>query len=79
MKIPTGNPAQDWLVIPFVMLLGLFFIGSVIQQLFGIPNAAKYVFWAVGGLPLFVLYFKRLTPYYLAPEKPRPRRRKRSP
>jgi hypothetical protein len=46
---------------------------------FDLPNAVKVLFWAVGGLPLFVLYFKRLVPHYLPSSKKRRARKRRRP
>ena len=45
-----------YVVIPLVAVIGVYVVGSVIFQLFGVPAIA--LFCAVGGLAFFVKFFK---------------------
>ena len=46
------------IAIPVVALLGIFLVGSFMESLFGVPEAAKKLFWAVGGIAFFAWYFR---------------------
>ena len=48
-----------FIVTPFIILLGIFFIGAVIETLFGIPKVTAYLFSSIGGIGLAVVYFQR--------------------
>lgn len=48
------------LIIPIVAIFSIYIVGQFIEALFGIPEAAKILFWAVGGIGFFALYFKLL-------------------
>lgn len=48
-----------FIVTTFIILLGIFFIGTVIETLFGIPKVAAYLFSSIGGIGLAVVYFQR--------------------
>jgi hypothetical protein len=49
-----------FIVIPIFAVLGIYIVGTLIEDLFGIPEAGKILFWAVGGIGFFALYFKTL-------------------
>jgi len=49
-----------FIIIPLVAIIGIYIVGEFIEALFGIPEAAKILFWAVGGIGFFALYFKSL-------------------
>ena len=49
-----------FIVIPVLAVLGIYIVGQLIEDLFGIPEAAKVLFWAIGGISFFALYFKSL-------------------
>ena len=47
-----------FIVIPALALLGIFLAGVFIESLFGVPDAVKKLFWAVGGIGFFAWYFR---------------------
>lgn len=49
-----------FLIIPIFAIFGIYITGVLIEELFGIPEAAKILFWAVGGIGFFALYFRSL-------------------
>jgi hypothetical protein len=49
-----------FIVVPLFAVLGIYIVGTLIEDLFGIPEAAKVLFWAVGGISFFALYFRAL-------------------
>ena len=51
---------MKFLIIPIFAVLGIYIVGELIQELFGIPEAGKILFWAVGGIGFFAIYFKTL-------------------
>ena len=48
------------IIIPIIAVFGIYIVGTLIEALFGIPEAGKILFWAVGGIGFFALYFKTL-------------------
>lgn len=48
-----------FLFIPLIAVIGIYAVGVAIQDLFELPNAAKYLFWAIGGIGFFALYFRK--------------------
>ena len=54
----------DWItkliLIPMFAIIGIYIVGQLISDLFGIPDSGKILFWAVGGIGFFALYFKAL-------------------
>jgi len=51
---------RDWIFIPIVALFGIYIVGVLIEDLFEVPNAVKYLFWAIGGIGFFATYFLNL-------------------
>jgi hypothetical protein len=55
---------QDWImkliIIPMLAVIGIYIVGELISSLFGIPEAGKILFWAIGGIGFFALYFKTI-------------------
>lgn len=49
---------RDLIFIPVVAIFGIYIVGVLIEDLFGVPNAVKYLFWAVGGIGFFAAYFR---------------------
>ena len=49
-----------FIVIPIFAIFGIYIVGELIENLFGIPEAGKLLFWAVGGIAFFALYFRAL-------------------
>ncbi len=49
-----------FIVVPMLAVIGIYIVGEMIQALFGIPEAGKVLFWAVGGIGFFAVYFKTL-------------------
>lgn len=47
-----------FIVIPIIALFGIYFAGTFMEALFGVPDAVKKLFWAVGGIAFFALYFR---------------------
>ncbi len=46
------------IVIPAIALLGIFLAGVFLETLFGIPDAVKKLFWAIGGIAFIAWYFR---------------------
>lgn len=53
-----NKTVKEMIYIPVVAILGIYIVGVLIQELFDIPNAVKYLFWAVGGIGFFAYYFR---------------------
>ena len=51
---------MKFIIVPICAVFGIYIVGELIQGLFGIPEAAKILFWAVGGIGFFALYFRSL-------------------
>jgi len=49
---------RDLIFIPVVAIFGIYIVGVLIEDLFGVPSAVKYLFWAVGGIGFFAVYFR---------------------
>ena len=53
---------REWvvklIVIPIIAVVGIYIAGVFIEELFGIPEAGKILFWAVGGIAFFGFYFR---------------------
>lgn len=47
-----------FIAIPAIALLGIFLAGTFMESLFGVVDAAKKLFWAVGGIAFFSWYFR---------------------
>jgi hypothetical protein len=48
-----------FLFVPLIAVIGIYVVGVAIQDFFELPNAAKYLFWAIGGIGFFALYFRK--------------------
>lgn len=48
-----------FIVIPIIFLIGIYVAGVFIQELFGASDAAKKLFWAVGGIAFVAYYFRK--------------------
>jgi len=53
-----NKTVRDLIFIPVVAILGIYIVGVFIEELFGVPSAVKYLFWAVGGIGFFAVYFR---------------------
>ena len=51
---------RDLVFIPVVAVIGIYVVGVLIEELFEVPNAVKYLFWAIGGIGFFAAYFLNL-------------------
>jgi hypothetical protein len=49
-----------FIIIPVFAILGIYIVGELISELFGVPEAAKILFWAIGGIGFFAFYFKSI-------------------
>jgi hypothetical protein len=49
-----------FIIIPIFAVLGIYIVGQLIESLFGIPEAGKILFWALGGIAFFAFYFKSI-------------------
>ena len=50
--------ALRFILIPIFALFGIYFSGELIQAFFEVPDAAKKLFWAIGGIAFFAWYFR---------------------
>jgi hypothetical protein len=55
-----GEIITKFIVIPVVAIFGIYIVGELMESLFGIPQAGKILFWAIGGIGFFALYFKSI-------------------
>lgn len=50
----------DFIVIPAIVLIGLYVTASIIDSMFQLNNQTfRIIFTGVGGVPFFIYYFKR--------------------
>ena len=49
----------DSIVVPCVVLIGIFLAGVFVEELIGFPDATKYIFFGVGGIGFLVYYFRK--------------------
>jgi|GEM_PF-4999518 len=54
-----------FIVIPALALLGIFLAGVFMETLFGVPEAGKKLFWAIGGIAFFAWYFREVFRKYI--------------
>lgn len=51
---------KDFIVIPVIVLIGLYVTASVIDSMLQLNNETfRIIFTGVGGVPFFIYYFKR--------------------
>jgi len=51
---------QDFIVIPVIVLIGLYVTASIIDSMLHLNNETfKIIFTGVGGIGFFIYYFKR--------------------
>lgn len=50
---------EKYIWAPLLAAIGIFIVGSFIEDAFGIHNAALLLFGATGGILLFAAFFKR--------------------
>jgi hypothetical protein len=53
-----GEIITKFILIPFFGVLSIWLVGQLIEALFGLPEAGKLLFWALGGIGFFALYFR---------------------
>ncbi len=60
-KMTGGEEVEEailkYIVVPIVAVIGVFVVGTIIFQLFGVPAIA--LFGAVGGVAFFAKFYKR--------------------
>lgn len=49
---------KKFIGIPVVFLIGVYVAGAMIEEFFGIPEAATYLFAAIGGIGFLAYYFR---------------------
>lgn len=49
---------RRFLVLPFILLVSIYVISAVVEQLFGIPAAATYIFAGIGGIGWLAYYYR---------------------
>lgn len=52
------DPVYIFIVLPFILLIGVYFIGSVAEELFGIPAVGTRIFLGIGGVGFLVYYYR---------------------
>lgn len=56
----VNKAITDFIVIPVIVLIGLYVTASVIDSMLHLNNETfKIIFTGVGGVPFFIYYFKR--------------------
>lgn len=49
---------QDFIIVPVVVLIGIYIAGVLVQDFFNLPSAVKYLFHGVGGVGFLIIYFR---------------------
>jgi len=57
--VPLNKTVKDFIFIPVVVLIGIYIAGVLVQDLFDLPNAVKYLFHGVGGIGFLIIYFRK--------------------
>ena len=54
----NNDPIQRFIAIPIVIVIGIFVVGAIVEELFGIPAAPARIFAGVGGIGFLVYYYR---------------------
>lgn len=66
-KSRVDRAIEDFIVIPFVALLGIYMTAAVIDSMLQINNVMfRVIFSGVGGVPFIIYYFKRKISEYMS-------------
>lgn len=56
----ASRAVTDFIVIPVIILLGIFITANVIDSMLNLNNETfRVLFTGIGGISCFILYFKR--------------------
>jgi len=55
---PVAKAVQQFVVLPIILLLGIYLTGSFVEALFGISAAATRIFVGIGGIGFLVYYYR---------------------
>lgn len=59
-KSRVDKAIEDFIVIPLIVVIGIYVVASVIGSILGLNNEfVKWFFAAVGGIGYFIYYFKK--------------------
>jgi hypothetical protein len=50
---------RNLVFIPVVAVIGIYVVEVLIEELFEVTSAVKYLFWGVGGIGFFAAYFRK--------------------
>jgi ABC-type Fe3+-siderophore transport system permease subunit len=57
---------QDFIVLPVIVLVGIYVTASLIDSMLLINNETfRIIFTCIGGVPFFIYYFKRKLAQYM--------------
>ncbi|MDO8531355.1 MAG: hypothetical protein Q7T26_04175 [Dehalococcoidia bacterium] len=55
----SENLVLHFMAIPTIVLISIYVAGTLVESLFGLPGAIKYIFLGIGGTGFVVVYFNR--------------------
>jgi hypothetical protein len=55
----TEKAIEDFIVIPFLIMLGLYITGAVVDSMLHTTYTFEILFAGVGGIPMLIYYFKK--------------------
>jgi hypothetical protein len=55
---PVGKAIQRFIVLPIILVFGIYLVGAFVEAFFKIPAAAVYIFSGVGGVAFLVYYYR---------------------
>lgn len=53
------SPLNAFIIVPLLAIIGIILIGSIIEDILGVPHATEALFIAVGGIWFFAKFFLR--------------------
>jgi len=55
---PVARAVQRFVILPIVLIVGIYIVGSFVEALFGISAAATRIFLGIGGIGFLVYYYR---------------------
>ena len=55
---PIARAVQRFVILPVVLILGIYIVGAFVEALFDVSVAATRIFLGVGGVGFLVYYYR---------------------
>lgn len=55
---PVEKAVLRFIILPIILIFGIYIVGTFVEALFGIPAAATRIFLGVGGVGFLVYYYR---------------------